>query len=278
MLRVDDGRTVRRWEAGEREIPGPVTVLMETAMGYLAKKELILQQLEMLRSGKMRTGRSEGNKMVDDTEDTIARLSEAEASYENALEILKSIDGELEILTRQPPVGEAANKVHWYHLRRQTPKYDPPQKDDWSIPGELSCEAALAYFEKHEGFSDGLEICDDDDLAAEFVLEKREVLRRQHGASQRLSPGKLIELFFVRRRPQHSEAMFMTEYRPEDINQQTVLYKDGDPSSQMVCPTLHEAVIDVKNRWSKDDQERARFKITGRGYEYSWADLKPHVD
>ncbi len=68
----------------------------------------------------------------------------------------------------------------------------------------------------------------------------------------------------------------MTEYRPEDINQQTVLYKDGDPSFEMNCPTLGEAVIEVKNRWSKDDQERARFKITGR--EYSWVDIKPHVD
>src|SRR5260370_38952960 len=63
MVRVEDGRTVRRWEAGEREIPGPVTVLLETAMGYLAQKELILQQLEMLQSGKMRTSSSCGNKM-----------------------------------------------------------------------------------------------------------------------------------------------------------------------------------------------------------------------
>lgn len=67
----------------------------------------------------------------------------------------------------------------------------------------------------------------------------------------------------------------MTEYRPEDINQQTVLYKVGDPSFEMHCLTLHEAVIEVKNRWSKDDQERARFKIAGR--EYSWADIKPRV-
>jgi hypothetical protein len=199
MLRVDDGRTVRRWEAGEREIPGPVIVLMETAMGYLAKREMILQQLEMLRSGKMRTSSSQGNKMVDDTEDTIARLSEAKVSYEDALEILKSVDGELEILTRQPPVGETAGKVHWYHLKRQTPKYEPSQKDDWSIPGELSCEAALAYFEKHEGFGGGLEICEDSDLSAEFILEKREVLRSQQGASQRLSAGRLVDSFSVRR-------------------------------------------------------------------------------
>jgi len=193
MLRVEGGRTVRRWEAGDREIPGPVIVLMETAMTYLAKKELISQQLEMMQSGKMRTGKSEGNKMVNDTDDSIAHLLEARASYDAALE-------NLTMLTRQPPAVGASNQIHWYHLKRQTPKFDPPHKDDWSTPCELSCEAALAYFEKHEGFSDGLEICADDDLSAEFILEKREVLRSQHGASQRLSPGRLVETFCVRRR------------------------------------------------------------------------------
>lgn len=193
MLRVEDGRTVRRWEAGEREVPGPVIVLMETAMSYLAKKELIEQQLEMLKSGKMRSGKSDGNKMIDDTDDTIARLSEAKASYEGALETLTS-------LTRQPPIGGVSNQVHWYHLKRQTPKFSPPEKDDWSIPGELSPEAALAYFEKHEGFKEGLELCPDDDLSAEFLLEKRELFRTQHGHSQRLSPGRLVDSFSVRLR------------------------------------------------------------------------------
>jgi len=28
LLQVSDGRTVRRWEAGDRDIPGPVRVLM----------------------------------------------------------------------------------------------------------------------------------------------------------------------------------------------------------------------------------------------------------
>ncbi len=28
LIQVSDGRTVRRWEAGERDIPGPVRVLM----------------------------------------------------------------------------------------------------------------------------------------------------------------------------------------------------------------------------------------------------------
>ncbi len=28
LFRVSDGRTVRRWEAGDRDIPGPAKVLM----------------------------------------------------------------------------------------------------------------------------------------------------------------------------------------------------------------------------------------------------------
>ena len=28
LFRVSDGRTVRRWEAGDRDIPGPAVVLM----------------------------------------------------------------------------------------------------------------------------------------------------------------------------------------------------------------------------------------------------------
>lgn len=53
IVRVEDGRTVRRWEAGEREIPGPVIVILETAIGYLDSIKLIDKQLVMLRSGKM---------------------------------------------------------------------------------------------------------------------------------------------------------------------------------------------------------------------------------
>lgn len=93
MLRIEDGRTIRRWEAGEREIPGPVIVLMETAMGYITRKASISQQLELLQSGKMRSGKRRGNKVVDDTEANIDRLVEAKAS----------LDGALAILTRQPP-------------------------------------------------------------------------------------------------------------------------------------------------------------------------------
>ena len=42
VVGVDDGRTVRRWEFGERELPGPVTVVMETALGYLRKIQDLL--------------------------------------------------------------------------------------------------------------------------------------------------------------------------------------------------------------------------------------------
>lgn len=189
MVRVEDGRTVRRWEAGDREIPGPVIVLMETAMGYLAEKAVIAKQLEMLRSGKMKTGSNRGKEIVDDTADAIDRLLEADKSYDQALEII----------TRQPQVGVPSTLVHWYTLQRMTPLFDPSQHDDWSIPGERSPEAALAYFQKQDGISGQLEICCDGDLRAEFLLEKREVLRSQSGASQRLSAGKLVETYHVRR-------------------------------------------------------------------------------
>ncbi len=32
LVRVESGRTVRRWEAGERDIPGPVEVLVSALM------------------------------------------------------------------------------------------------------------------------------------------------------------------------------------------------------------------------------------------------------
>jgi hypothetical protein len=205
MLRVDDGRTVRRWEA-DGPIPGPVTVVMETAMGYLSKRAMIATQLEMLRSGKMRTGSSEGRAMVDDTSSTIAHLETADADYEAALNILKSMDGslgtELEALTLQPASSETGREVHWYHLWRQTPKHTPPEKDDWSVPSEVSADAALDYFEKHEGFSGGLSLCDDpDDLSAEFTLEKRKVIRTPRGKSMSLRAGELVESFAVRSGP-----------------------------------------------------------------------------
>ena len=178
---------MRRWEAAEREIPGPVIVILETAMGYLDDIKLIDTQLEMLRSGKMRSGSTTSAGRVDNTAADIERLT---ASRQNLIEAL-------EILTRQP-ASDGSNRVHWYTLRRSTPLFDPLQKDEWTIPGELSPEAALAYFAKSEGFMHGLEICDNDGPLTEFILEKREVLRRQVGASQRLSAGKLIDTYLVR--------------------------------------------------------------------------------
>jgi transcriptional regulator with XRE-family HTH domain len=189
IVRVEDGRTVRRWEAGEREIPGPVIVIVETAMGYLDSIKLIDQQLAMFRSGKMTSGETTRDGRLDQTDADIDRLT---ASREGLVEAL-------EILTRQP-ADDGSDRVHWYTLQRATPLFAPKQKGEWSIPGELSPEAALAYFTKHEGFDEGLEIADDDGPLTEFVLEKREVLRRHVGASQRLSAGRLIDTYSVRRR------------------------------------------------------------------------------
>ncbi|MCW5615839.1 MAG: helix-turn-helix domain-containing protein [Rhodocyclaceae bacterium] len=41
LLKVSDGRTVRRWEAGDRDIPGPAIVLLR----LLAKKPALLKHL-----------------------------------------------------------------------------------------------------------------------------------------------------------------------------------------------------------------------------------------
>lgn len=194
IVRVEDGRTVRRWEAGEREIPGPVIVILETAMGYLDSIKMIDTQLDMLRSGKMRSG-----------ETTLAgRIDHTAADIERLVVSRKSLVEALEILTRQPADDSAGERVHWYTLKRATPLFDPPHKDEWTVPGELSPEAALAYFAQHDGFTGGLEICDDDGPLSEFILDKREVLRRQVGASQRLSAGRVVGTYSVRQRPPKS--------------------------------------------------------------------------
>ena len=122
-------------------------------MGYLAEKAEIAKQLEMLRSGKMKTSSSQGGTMVDNTAKEIERLLESDKAYDEALEII----------TRQPPLGVPSTQVHWYSLLRMTPLFDPPQRDDWSIPGELSPEAALAFFQKQDGINCRLEICSDGD-------------------------------------------------------------------------------------------------------------------
>lgn len=38
-VQVQGGRTVRRWEAGERDIPGPVAVLVQAAMQSAAVRD-----------------------------------------------------------------------------------------------------------------------------------------------------------------------------------------------------------------------------------------------
>jgi hypothetical protein len=80
-----------------------------------------------------------------------------------------------------------------------TPQYKPDQKDDWSLPGETNPEAALAYFVKDARFPHRLQLCSGNDLSVEFQLEKRNVIRMQSGASQRLRPGDLVETFFAKR-------------------------------------------------------------------------------
>jgi hypothetical protein len=197
MLRIEDGRTVRRWESGESSIPGPAIVVLETAMSYLNERAMIARQLEMMRSGKMRTGVNN----VDDTAESIDRLVAADSEYEGALLILKSVDTGLETLTRQPPLHGVGSQVHWYSLYRQTPRFDPPQANEWSMPNEVSPEAALLYFEKHESFTGGLELCGEpDDLSAEFILEEREVHRILRGRGMSLQPGRTVRQFAVRRR------------------------------------------------------------------------------
>jgi len=191
MVRMGDGRTVRRWESGENEVPGPVTVVLETALDFLRQHDEIRRQLERLQSGEMRSGSmSWGGVREDTTAADIARLSEAKRSLEQALAIL----------TRQPPSdGGPSNQVHWYTLKRMTPRYNPDQKDVWSLPGETSPEAALAYFVKDARFPHRLQLCSGDDLSAEFLLEKRSVIRMQSGASQRLRPGDLVQTLFAKR-------------------------------------------------------------------------------
>ena len=192
VVRVEGGgRTVRRWEAGEREIPGPVIVVMETAMDFLVQRDAVMQQLDLLQSGKMRSGGKSWLHPtgVDTTETNIAQLLDHKRAFDSALEIL---------IRLPPPDTGTSERVHWYHLRRMTPKNRPPEVDDWSLPGETSIEAALAYFEDHSGLDRRLVRCEDSDTRVEFTLEKRLLLRTQHGASQRLQAGELVQTFYVR--------------------------------------------------------------------------------
>lgn len=196
MVRVEDARTVRRWELGERPIPGPITVIMETAMSFLSEKIDLERQLDRLNSGEMATGSfGFGPTRTDTTDESIAAVENAIKSYEDALVIL----------TRQQSSNSssASRSVHWYTLRRMTPKFNPPEEDDWTLPGETSPEAALLYFAKDTGFG-ALELCHLDDPMAEFVLEQRIADRRSFGNSQRVRPGDLVRDFCVRRKSDDS--------------------------------------------------------------------------
>lgn len=192
MVRVEDGRTVRRWEAGERPIPGPVTVIMEIAMDYLNRKIDLAQQLDRLNSGKMMVT---GHFGLGPPKPTPAdeRIAAVEAE-------LKEVEDALVIMTRRPPSNGslASRAVHWYTLLRMTPKHNPPEEDRWTLPGETSPEAALLYFEKDSGFG-ALELCEAGDHRAEFLLEQRVADRQDFGASQRIRPGDLVQNFYVRR-------------------------------------------------------------------------------
>ena len=44
LLRVSDGRTVRRWEAGDRDIPGPAQVVMR----LLERRIITVEDIEGL--------------------------------------------------------------------------------------------------------------------------------------------------------------------------------------------------------------------------------------
>jgi transcriptional regulator with XRE-family HTH domain len=188
VLRVEDGRTVRRWEAGERAIPGPVIVIMETIMSNLADQEMITQQLEMLRAGKFKNREQTTAGEIDHSAEEVTRLEMQRAE----------LKGALTLLLRQPDADDGpSDRVHWYQLSRRTPKHQPPESDDWTVPCELSPEAALYYFVKHERVAPALELCGDDEFC-EFILYQRELHRISRGASVGFSPGKKIKSFSVR--------------------------------------------------------------------------------
>jgi hypothetical protein len=85
LLRVEDGRTVRRWEAGERAIPGPVTVIMETIKGNLAQHEMIDRQLDLRRAGKFKIGNQTTAGKIDESPEEATRLKMQRVELDAAL-------------------------------------------------------------------------------------------------------------------------------------------------------------------------------------------------
>ena len=41
ILRVESGRTVRRWENGERDVPGPALTLMRVLLGSAQARRIV---------------------------------------------------------------------------------------------------------------------------------------------------------------------------------------------------------------------------------------------
>lgn len=44
LVRVQSGRTVRKWEAGERDIPGPVEVIIEMTEALPEARDWLLRE------------------------------------------------------------------------------------------------------------------------------------------------------------------------------------------------------------------------------------------
>jgi hypothetical protein len=86
-------------------------------------------------------------------------------------------------------------EVYCYTLRRAIPKFKPPDKDDWNIPGALSAAEALKYFEQDTGFR--LRQIENDHEHGEFVLEQRERLPSPHGAG--VQPGAVVQTLWIAR-------------------------------------------------------------------------------
>ena len=188
MVQVEGGgRTVRRWEAGESVIPGPVTVIMETAMSCLAQRAGIMRQIEMIETGELRSGSISWVHPtgVDTTAENLETLKKHKRIFEESLEILTR-----GIVTE--PGGP--DQVHYYRLL----SLDNPRQKQWSHPGEKSAEAALSYFAKQVCPGRHLVLCTIDDLRAEYALEKLRVIRTQHGGHYRIQPGELVDTLSVR--------------------------------------------------------------------------------
>jgi DNA-binding transcriptional regulator YiaG len=62
LVRVESGRTVRRWESGERDIPGPVTVIVDLLLASEEARVLLRQTLRGKNSPVREPVRTVGSK------------------------------------------------------------------------------------------------------------------------------------------------------------------------------------------------------------------------